>query len=287
MRWLVGALMLAGCSQAGSKHYLERIEVERQAADEQGVATLDPAEVKAQLVGRFRAHGRFVVLEPKQKAPREVALARVSLSLDFVREVPREDNDGSDAEVGGTLVVRPRGESLARYEVSGRGTARVLGEGTKEQKKARRVALERALTQIVEATHLLLMATQKKDQELVKDLEANDARVRAVSLRVLTERKNPAAAAALREKLTSSDGEEVRAAIGGLVELRATEAVPEMIDLARNKDPMFLQEIIFALAAIGGDEAQAYLYTVAQGHDQPSVQAAAKQALEELSRSGK
>jgi len=89
------------------------------------------------------------------------------------------------------------------------------------------------------------------------------------------------------EELRGDDPLEVRRAIGGLVELQAREAVPELIEISRGKDPGFLRELVYALGAIGGDEAQAYLYTMSQGHDQPAVRDAARQALEEMDRHGR
>src|SRR6266849_5936586 len=70
--------------------------------------------------------------------------------------------------------------------------------------------------------------------------------------------------------------------VTGLAHLKNAGAVPSLIDLAKGKDPSFVREIIFALGEIGGDEAEAYLYTVAEGHDQPAVRAAAQKALDEL-----
>jgi hypothetical protein len=63
--------------------------------------------------------------------------------------------------------------------------------------------------------------------------------------------------------------------------------VPELIEISRGKDPGFLRELVYALGAIGGEEAEAYLYTMAQGHDQPAVRDAARQALEEMERHGR
>ena len=88
---------------------------------------------------------------------------------------------------------------------------------------------------------------------------------------------------ALLDKLKGDDADDVRRAIGGLVELKDPRAVPALIDLARAKDMVFLREIIFALGQIGGDEAEAYLYTVAQGHDQPAIRDVAQKALDEMS----
>jgi len=104
-------------------------------------------------------------------------------------------------------------------------------------------------------------------------------------VRVLTDRRNPAVVQALLGQLGGSDPDEVRRAIGALVELKEKRAVPLLIELGNAHDPVFLREVIYALAGIGGEEAQAYLYTVAQGHDNPAIRDAAQQALDELSRS--
>jgi len=75
--------------------------------------------------------------------------------------------------------------------------------------------------------------------------------------------------------------------MGALVEMKAGASVPVLIDLARGRDLGFVQEIVFAVGEIGGPEAEAYLYTMAQGHDAPAVQAAAQQALDTLYASRK
>ena len=58
--------------------------------------------------------------------------------------------------------------------------------------------------------------------------------------------------------------------------------MPGLIDLGRAKEASFLREIVYALGAIGGEEAEAYLFTMAQGHDEPVIRASAQQALDEL-----
>jgi HEAT repeat protein len=69
--------------------------------------------------------------------------------------------------------------------------------------------------------------------------------------------------------------------------MNATSAVPALIDLVKDSNMGFVQEIVFAIGEIGGEEAEAYLFTMAQGHDQPDVQAAAQQALDTLDASRK
>jgi HEAT repeat protein len=146
--------------------------------------------------------------------------------------------------------------------------------------------LETSLKDAVAAAHLQLAALDKPDPELLKDVSSTDARVREFAIRILSDRKNPGVADALLEQLKGDDPDQIRRAMGALVELKERRAVPPLIDLARGKDLGFLREILFALGEIGGEEAEAYLYTVSEGHDQPAIRQAARQALDDLSSHG-
>jgi HEAT repeat protein len=119
----------------------------------------------------------------------------------------------------------------------------------------------------------------KSDADLIAE---KDPRGRDYALSLLAQRKNPAALEPLIEKLKSDDLDQVRRAIGGLLDLRDPRAVPALIDASRARDDMFQREIVFALGSLGGDEAEAYLQVVADGHDQPLMRASAQQALDEL-----
>lgn len=275
-------LVIAGCARKSSRHYVERIEVEGDTVAENAVMALSPAQVERLLQAKLETHGQFTLLEPGQKAPEGATPVRLQLVLDFTREAQQEGRPGTYAEVGATLTLRPRVQSLSRYEVTGLGEVKVSGDSLDGRQEAVRQALGSALDEVVAAAHFQLRALTLPDEKLVKDLGAADRRVRDAAIRVLAERRNPVVADALLQRLHSPDGEEVRRAIGGLVELKDPRAVPALIDLARAKDVVFLREILFALSAIGGEEAQAYLFTVAQGHDQPAIRSAAQQALDEL-----
>jgi hypothetical protein len=69
-----------------------------------------------------------------------------------------------------------------------------------------------------------------------------------------------------------------------LVALKETRAVGPMIDSARRRPSIYLGQIIFGVAEIGGKEAEAYLFTVASGHPDPEMRSSAERALSELQR---
>lgn len=148
-----------------------------------------------------------------------------------------------------------------------------------------RPAVELLIKKASDQVYWHVWSSRRSDGQLYRDLKTVRGTQADSVIEVLADRKNPAATAPLIELLKSGDPLEVRRAIGHLVEMKALQAVPVLIELARGKNPAFLRELLFALGALGGDEAQAYLYTVAQGHDLPEIRAIATMALEELSAS--
>jgi hypothetical protein len=284
MRWIVALAMIgalaAGCSRKSDRHYVERVEIEGATVDRNAVMALTATQVRGVLESKLALAG-FELLN-ERTAPSEVRPVRLKLVLEFTREAQKQGRSGTWAEVGSTLTVSGGADELARYELVGLGEVKLIGESLDQRQATVRKALEISLQQAVDSAHLQLAAVGKGDEALLKDLSNSEPRVREFAVRVLTERKHPGAALPLLERLKSPAPDEVRRAIGGLIELREPRAVPALIDLARLKDWSFLSEIIFALGAIGGDEAKAYLFTVAQGHDQPAIRAVAQQALDEL-----
>ena len=92
----------------------------------------------------------------------------------------------------------------------------------------------------------------------------------------------PALMALVRDERQSSTV--VVSAVGALVGIGATEAASVIIDACHRREPEYVVQMIFALGALGGREAEAYLFTVQSGHPVPEVKAAAAEALEELTR---
>lgn len=285
MRSLVPALLLVCLANAGcrrqSKHVVQRVETVGATVEDNALLGMTPAQVNEWLCRKLTENGHFQLVERKSSGA--TADLSFQLELAFTREARKDGREGNFAEVGAMMGIRRKeSEGFASYEVAGVGEVKISSNEPLKRREATRQALGKALDQVSSAAHLQLAALDKSDSALVKELGDQDARVREFAIRTLSARKNPAVEQALVEKLKGSDPEGVRRAIGGLVELKRPSSVPSLIELARGKDSGFLREIVFALGAIGGEEAEAYLYTVAQGHDQPAVRAAAQQALDEL-----
>ncbi|MFH1807337.1 MAG: HEAT repeat domain-containing protein [Pseudomonadota bacterium] len=110
--------------------------------------------------------------------------------------------------------------------------------------------------------------------------EDRDLRLRAIS--VLGERRDVAALEPLIQLLQDKDEAIVLRAVGALVVLGDPRGVSALTDLTHRRNPSFVRQIVYAVAAIGGREAEAYLFIVATGHPDPAVQEAARRAQSEL-----
>ena len=147
---------------------------------------------------------------------------------------------------------------------------------------AARRALDAGLEQVLREAKALIDLEPAKDEVLEAKLKVHDEATRVAAARLLVRRGNPAALPELLGRLTSPDLDVVREAVGLLVELKAQGAVNPMIEATRSQGPVVEREIVFAVGAIGGEDAEAYLDLVASGHDDPVVRASAEAALREL-----
>lgn len=281
--WLLALLVgTAGCHRA--PHRVERVEVIGSTVADNPLLGMTPAQVQSLWMERLRRQPLLQLLPSGAPVGSEPSV-RISLELGFTREEQRQDRPGTYAEVGATLTLkRKTGEETHRYEVSGVGESKLKGDSPVLRQAALRVALEHALDEVTSGARIQLDALDKSKRELVADLSAKDARTRLIALYALAGRKAPEAVPGLIARLGENDSDEVRRAMGALVEIGDVHAVPALIDLMRGKEPGFSRELLFALSALGGGEAQAYLYTVAQGHEQQPLRQAAEQALQELTQ---
>jgi HEAT repeat protein len=123
------------------------------------------------------------------------------------------------------------------------------------------------------------------ERELLAALNDSEPRVRLFAIERLGERKSQAAVKPLCALLRDDERADVTLrAVGALVAIGDPAAVRPLIDLTLRKDPQFVLQILFAIAALGGRDAEAFLVTLASGHPHPEVQRGAKDALAEMQR---
>ena len=180
-----------------------------------------------------------------------------------------------------TLELSPVGDGLPARE-SGLGIEQ-LGGG-RELKDAVAGALRRALDDAARGLALHLAAAAKADGALVSDLSAADPAVRDHAVRVLAERKNPAALPGLVARLADPDPDVADRAVGALAELGDPRAVAPLVELAHRRGGRAVEQYARLVGDIGGDEARAWLETLAAGHPDADVRDAAEESLAAMAR---
>jgi hypothetical protein len=180
----------------------------------------------------------------------------------------------------------PRAELLVRLRPLGKlplfEAAAPIAPGAAQVADAVLAAYDDAWALLVEERKLEV----GKDEGLIAALEDPDPRLRDFVTMRLADRKSRDAVPALCARLKSEPRTElVLRAIGALVAIKDPRAVEPIIELGKQREDEFVLQTLYAVGAIGGRTAQAYLYTVASGHPVEAVRRGAQEALEELERS--
>jgi hypothetical protein len=145
-------------------------------------------------------------------------------------------------------------------------------------------AMDAALREAVLALRDQVDARRKSEKELLADLAAPDARVRDYAIRVLADRRSPAAVPQLIVRLQDDNPEVARRAAGALIAIGDRRAVRPLIEMTRKRRPEDVGPILYAIGSLGGGEAEAFLFTLESGSPDEEVRRAAKGAYEDLLR---
>lgn len=193
-------------------------------------------------------------------------------------EVRRETRLGADDHWMMRVVLVPRDGS---YD------AAVPMEGIGESGATDAVPSQAQLAQAAAAAVGELAAQRKlirKNKDALRDALSHDSRrIRDFAIRLAGQRRAKELTGALCERLQAEpEADLVLRIVGSLVQIGDASAVSPLVELTKKKHPIFINQIVFAVAQIGGQEAEAYLDTLAAGHPSDQVRNAAKTALNEL-----
>jgi hypothetical protein len=163
---------------------------------------------------------------------------------------------------------------------------RAYGRGETEEpvEKAGRAHLERALGDVLKGLIAKVRLHQGDPQQLLAALSDGDFDLRAEAIRAAGLRRERAAMPQLVQMLKSEDADLRDLALGALVEIGDRSVVPAITRAAQFRDVHELPKILDAVAALGGDEAQAYLEFVATSHDQAEIRELAREAQGRFAR---
>ncbi|MCU0698595.1 MAG: HEAT repeat domain-containing protein [Myxococcaceae bacterium] len=278
MRLLVAALgfglAVSACSRA-EKPVVSKVEID----------TFEGREIvgweAGQLVGRLEAalqRAGFTLLVDGAPVPKGARPWRIAIAARIDEPDPQAEAPGSAMVV---LSFKQKGDP-DRFEVEGGEQTRAASNEIEAVQAAAVKALDLSLAEAAAEARATIDLARLPDDALAPKVSDADVAVRAAAVRLLARRQHPAALPALLERLASDDLTVLRRTIGLLVDLKDPRAVPQIIEASRAKNPIVQREIVFALAAIGGDEAEAYLDVVATGSDDELIKASAEKALSEL-----
>jgi HEAT repeat protein len=148
-------------------------------------------------------------------------------------------------------------------------------------------AVAEAARRAAEGLALAVAAEEKPAAALVADLGAEDGRVREHAIRVAGERKLHEAVPVLLARLREEEGRLAHRVVAALAQIGDERAVGPLIDVSGSGDAALAARLARFIGDIGGAEAEGYLLTLASGHGDPRVRAAALEALEDMSARAK
>jgi len=241
------------------------------------VIGMTSGQIEQRMRARLEA-ARFVLLKEGERPPPEVQGWNLRLAAGL--EEPDAET-GQGARVSVVLHLRQQGAAEG-FEVRSVIASRSVSNDVKAVQAAAREALDAALGRVVREARATIELGPAKDGAIAAHLKDSDEATRDAAVRLLVARRSLAALPPLLAQLKNPDLDVVRRAVGLLVELKAQQAVNPMIEATGRQGSVVEREIVFAVGAIGGDDAEAYLDLVATGHDDPVVRASAEAALREL-----
>ncbi len=269
----LGALLVA-CTKPQAI-VVDRLEVDAFMGGE--VVSMSEGQLRETLVGALAA-AKVRVADGQKPTPAGVKPWRVQLAAGL----SEPDLEAQTSVVQVLLEFSHAGEREG-FEVRDHQLVRAPEANDVEAMEgALREALEGALHRAARESAAVITLEGLSSAELAGKLRAGDAPTKAAAVRLLARRRDEAALPVLVERLASDDVAQLREVMGLLVELRSPRAVNPLVEAARQRGPTFEREVVFAVSAIGGDDAEAYLDLIATGHDDPVLRASAEQALAEL-----
>lgn len=259
---LVGAVGLVGCERD------EAIFVTQIYPSEllpQGLSTDDTV---AALEGALKHEGFILAEGSKRNYAAKVEVRRESQSF-------QQGKDQWQMRV----VLAPRDGGLEAGVIAMEGLGETAADEAVPSEQQLKEAARAAAKELAEERKLM----RKPKDEIIAAVQGPSRRVRDFAVRLAGARKMKDLVPVLSKRLVEeSDSDLVLRIVGALVQIGDDRAVGPLVELTKRKHPIFINQIVFAVAQIGGQEAEAYLDTLAQGHPSDQVRAAAREALQEL-----
>lgn len=272
------AIFLASCSGA------ERPIVQIDVVDRSGKLDKKKLETRvAQEADRFKGFG-------VRAAKKDEDAYQLLVRMTAAGERPSVAEDGGPAPEN--MMRRGIAAELELSQI--RGGDLVTGVAVIERDVPKDSSFETlALEAIDEAARSLaagLALRSAKDEDVLEAISSSDLGLKKRAISMAGERKLKIAVPKLMELVRDEkedDQDLVLRAVGALVAIGDARAAGALIDAGRARPAAYLSQILYAVAVLGGKEAEAYLFTVSNGHPDPEIRKRAGEALSELERNKK
>jgi hypothetical protein len=225
-----------------------------------------PVTIRMEIERAQRVFAPVPVIEQGQ-SPAEREMAEVALDLEMLSAGPQGELD------------RLLAEGEARRPTNADDT---LDPAARHA--AFDAALDAAMREAVTALKDQIEARRKTDDQLIADLSSQEARARDYAIRVLADRRSPAAVPQLIERLQDPNPDVARRAAGALIAVGDRRAVRPLIEITRKRRPEDVGPILYAIGSLGGSEAEAFLFTLESGSPDEEIRRAAQGAYADLVR---
>ncbi|TMA27549.1 MAG: HEAT repeat domain-containing protein [Deltaproteobacteria bacterium] len=249
------------------------------------------AQLRGELQQVLEGTGRFSVREggPVQVRMEIDRVQRVLAPAPMVLPAQPPGPDREMADVAITLEMTSMGAQGDVDRLVAEGEARrPTGADDSLDPAARHAAfdaaLDAALHEAVIALRDQVDARRKTEKELLADLASPEARVRDYAIRVLADRRSPAAVPQLITRLQDENPEVARRAAGALIAIGDRRAVVPLIEMTRKRRSEDVGPILYAIGSLGGSEAEAFLFTLESGSPDEEIRRAARGAYQDLLR---
>ncbi len=226
-----------------------------------------PVTIRMEIDRAQRVFAPVPVVQAEQGQPAEREMAEVAINLEMTSSGPQGDVD------------RLLAEGEARRPTNADDTL---------DPAARHAAFDAAIDAALQAAVVALKdqidARRKPDDQLIADLSSPDPRARDYAIRVLADRRSPAAVPQLIARLQDPNPEVARRAAGALIAVGDRRAVRPLIETTRKRRPEDVGPILYAIGSLGGPEAEAFLFTLESGSPDEEIRRAAQGAYADLLR---
>jgi hypothetical protein len=167
-------------------------------------------------------------------------------------------------------------------------SARALGDQPLSGEGDAKAKLQTLAARLAEDTTALVVKQERLRTgpvaELQRALADPDADVRRQAVRAAAQRRAREAVPALINLLDDSEADLHDMALGALADIADPNAVKPLTSRVKFQDTEELRKILDPVAAMGGEEARAFLEFVASGHEDADIRKLARRALERMER---